>query len=146
MELIVGNPNYHDSIDAVEAEMYQIGAHEFEMEDFFCGGMYVRTIYIPEGSYLTSKIHRFEHTYFIASGSITIFTEDGGEETLEAPYLGITLAGTRRFAKANTNVIWTTTHRVEGKTREEVEKEIIIDRINPLLLNLKKQEELICRG
>jgi len=136
------NPKYHDFVDAIEAKMNDVGCDEFEMSDFFCGGMYVRTIFIPAGSYLTSKIHKFEHTFFIAEGNITIFTEDGGEETLEAPYLGITTPGTRRFARCNTNTIWTTHHRVEGHTAEEVEKEIIMTRIE----HLKLQEGAICRG
>lgn len=121
-------PEYHKYIDAIEAQMQDIGTCEFEMTDFFCGGMYIRSIFIPAGSYLTSKIHKYEHTFFISQGNITIFTETGGEETIEAPYLGVTKANTRRFARANTDVIWTTHHRTDKKTVEEVEQEIIIPR------------------
>ena len=70
----------------------------------------------------------------LSQGVITIFTEDGGEQVLEAPYIDITKAGTRRFARAETDCLWSTFHRTDKETEEEIEKEVIISRVNPLLI------------
>ena len=68
------------------------------------------------------------------SGEIILYTQDG-EKTLKAPDLGVTLAGTRRFAYCVSDVFWVAVHRTNKTTEAEVEKEVIIDRINPLLMN-----------
>lgn len=129
------NKEYHYAMDSIEAIMDELGdAEDFPVSGFFCGGMYIRSIFIPAGSYLSSKIHRYEHTFAIMQGTIVIFTEDGGKEVLTAPYLGITKPGTRRLGFAETDTVWVTHHRVEGKTEQEVEDEIIISREEHLKL------------
>lgn len=142
MEVSTINPQYHDFIDAIECAMGNTGAGDFEVSDFFCGGMYIRTIAIPKGSYLTSKIHRLEHPFMLAEGIMTVFTEDGGEEILVAPYMGITKSGTRRFARADEFCRWTTVHRTDKKTVLEVEEEIIMTRVE----HLKLMEGKACHG
>jgi|SRR5580698_5572138 hypothetical protein len=129
---------YNYAIDLVEAQMQEIGTSEFPVGGFFTPGAYTRVLVIPEGSYLTSKIHKTTHPFVLAKGKITIFTEGFGEEILEAPFIDITLAGTRRFARAETECVWVTFHATDKHTVEEVEEEIIIHRENPLL----KKEKL----
>lgn len=125
---------YDEMIDRVEAQMMEIGESEFETSGFFCGGIYVKSIVIPAGSYLTSRVHKQEHPYVLSAGTITIYTQ-GGEMTLTAPHVGITLAGTRRFAKAETDCLWTCFHRTDKQTHEDVEEEVVEPIKNKLLMN-----------
>lgn len=133
--------SYDEMLDRVESQMIEIGESEFETSGFLVGGMYVRSIFIPAGSFLTSKVHRSDHPFILSAGSIVIYTEDGGEQVLHAPYIDITKAGTRRFAKALTDCLWTCIHRIDKTTdkttEKEIEDEVIIKRNNPLLKEME---------
>lgn len=129
----IANLSYDDFLDRVEAEMANIGLCDFETADIFTPGMYVRTIFIPAGSFLTSKVHKTTHPFVLSKGKITIFTENGGEETLEAPFVGVTKEGSRRFAKAETDCVFSTFHVTDKTLVTEIEKEVVEDRVNKLL-------------
>ena len=124
--------NYHDALDRVEAQMHEIGLVEFETSGFFCGGMYVRTVFVPKGSYLTSLVHKTDHPFVLSSGILVIYTEDG-EQRIEAPHIDITLIGTRRFAFAETDVLFTTIHRTDHTNETDVEAEVVYRRENKYL-------------
>lgn len=127
--------SYDDALDQVESEMHERGLVDIETSGFLCNGLYVRTVLIPAGTYLTSKLHNTDHPFILSAGEIIIYTEDGGEQHLKSPFIDITPKGTRRFAKAVTDCLWTTIHRTDHTTEEEIEKEVIFERINPLLMN-----------
>jgi len=129
--------SYDEMLDRVEAQMHEIGCSEFETTGFFCGGIYVRTVYVPKGSYLTSKVHKTEHPFVLSEGTLTMFTQDG-EHIITSPHIDITLAGTRRFARADTDVLFTTFHRTDKTTEAEVEEEVVEIRENTLLLKNKE--------
>lgn len=127
--------SYDDFLDKIEAEMVNIGVSEFETYHLFTPGLYVRTIHVPAGSYITSKIHKTEHPFVLSEGIITIFTEQGGEETFHSPYMGVTKEGSRRFAKTETACIFSTFHVTDKTDLEEIEKEVVETRENKLLVN-----------
>lgn len=129
-EVVLG---YDEMLDRVEVEMHKIGATPFETAGIFTPGLYLRALVIPQGSYLTSKVHKIEHPFILAEGKMTIFTEDGGEQILTAPYIDITKAGTRRFARAEENSLWITCHASDKTTEADVENEVIEERENKLL-------------
>lgn len=125
---------YHDRLDQVEAIMHEMGAKEFELGDFFCGGMYIRPVIVEAGDELVSKIHGVEHPFFLMAGKIVVIDEDG-EHEINAPHIDITLPGTRRYARAIERCLWVTVHRTDKLTVDEVEKEVIIPHENKLLIN-----------
>ncbi len=129
----LGEISYDELLDRVEAEMVNIGVSEFETYHLFTPGLYVRTIHIPAGSYLTSKIHKTTHPFVLSQGIITIFTEQGGEEIFHAPYMGTTEIGNRRFARAETDCIFSTFHVTEKTDLAEIEKDVVETRDNKLL-------------
>jgi hypothetical protein len=116
--------SYEELIAEVKKEMSVIGFYDFPMYDLFTPGMYVRTVHIPEGSYVISEKHKTIHPFMLSKGSITIFTENGGMETYDAPYLGVTFPGIR-FARSNSDVIWTTFHVTKVMPKDNSEKEIV---------------------
>lgn len=130
--------SYDDALDQVEAEMHNIGTKEFELGDFLCNGMYVRAIFANAGDQLISKVHKVEHPYFLMAGTIEIISQEG-KEIISAPFINVTLAGTRRYARCLSDVLFVTVHRTDKQTTEEIEAEVIIKRDNQLLMN---KEEL----
>jgi hypothetical protein len=106
----------------------------------FTEGLYVREIFMPAGSLITSKIHKTQHQYFILKGSVSVWIDEGEEIFLEAPYIGITQPGTRRVLYVWEDCIWATSHpNPDNETLEEIEERIIEKHDNPLLPdNVKK--------
>lgn len=90
----------------------------------FTPGLYSRSIYMPKGTVITSKIHRCEHPYVVTQGSAMVRV-NGEWTAIIAPYHGITKAGTRRVLVITEDCVWTTYHVTQKTSVESVEAEII---------------------
>lgn len=104
----------------------------------FIGGMYVRQITMSPGQLIVSKIHKFSHPYFVLKGKVSVYTEDGLQE-IEAPYSGVTKAGTKRALLIHKETIWTTIHLTDKTNPVEVEDEIIAKDFNEIDKDFIKQ-------
>ena len=97
----------------------------------FTEGMYVREIFMPAGSLITSKIHKTQHTYFVMKGKCIVWI-DGVEHLIEAPYIGVTEPNTRRVLYILEDCIWATSHpNPENETVEQIGERIIEKHDNP---------------
>lgn len=94
------------------------------LEHSFGDGIYVRKIFMPKGTLIISKIHKFLHPYFVLTGKASVLTEKG-IELIEAPYHGMTLPGTKRALFIHEDMIWITVHVTDKTDLKEIEKEII---------------------
>ncbi len=131
-------------VDQVEKVLVDSGAPilEFPVIHRFTPGMYIREIFMPAGSLLTSKIHNTEHPYVISKGKVSVWTGDDGVVTLKAPHTGITKPGTRRVLFTHEDTTWVTFH-VNQDDCEDVEvigSRILTPHTNPQLE--KSKEEL----
>ena len=99
----------------------------------FTPGMYIREIFIPAGTLLTSMEHKTAHPFVISQGRVMVSSENEGSVTYAAPFTGITLPGTRRALYAITDVIWTTFHATDLTDVEEIGKAILEPHTNPLI-------------
>ncbi len=104
-----------EAFDAIEAAI-SLNPESAKAEELlpvkhrFTPGMYIREIFIPAGTLLTSRVHQTEHPFSISLGDVSVFTLGGAVSRLKAPYTGITKPGTRRMLYAHENTIWTTFH------------------------------------
>lgn len=96
-------------IELLEYEMSQFPDGNFPTEHFFTPGLYVRKIFMPAQSMLTSMKHKTEHPFMITSGKVQVLHQDG-EEMYEAPYMGITKEGTKRVLYIHEDTTWFTFH------------------------------------
>lgn len=90
----------------------------------FGDGLYVREIFMPAGTIIVSKIHKRTHPYFVLKGKAFVATETGVVK-IEAPYQGMTLAGTKRALSIIEDMVWITVHATKETELEKIEKEII---------------------
>ncbi len=92
----------------------------------FVDGAYVREIFMPKGTVITSKIHKICHPYFILTGKVIVATEEG-VVNIEAPYSGVTPAGTKRVIHVLEDCRWVTVHTNPDNTQDlgEIESRII---------------------
>jgi hypothetical protein len=135
----------HDGrIDELEAAMVA----NFEQVNcpvthLFTEGMYTREIFMPKGSLVTSKIHKTEHPFVLSKGKLLVSIDKGEWVEMEAPYTGITKAGTRRVAYILEDTVWTTFHANPDNISDldEIE-DLVIEKHDNLLLHDIKNIEL----
>ena len=105
----------------------------------FTDGMYIREIFMPAGSLITSKVHKTEHPYIVSYGKVAVSIDGDDWDEITAPYTGITKPGTRRVLYILEDCIWTTFHRVDDMKSEynnlnDDEKENIVKGIEEKIL------------
>lgn len=90
----------------------------------FGDGCYIRQIFMPKDTLITSKIHKVTHPYFVMTGKASVATEND-VEIIQAPYQGITQAGTKRALYIHEDMIWITVHVTDETDLKKIEEEII---------------------
>lgn len=106
----------------------------------FAPGIYVRELFIPAGTVLTGKIHRFELMNILVSGTIRVTTDDG-VKTLTGPKIFNSAAGTQKAGYAVTDTVWLNVHPTQLTDLEEIEKHFIAPDYEAL-----EQEQRLCLG
>ena len=91
----------------------------------FAEGVYVREIFIPAGTLIVGKIHKHTHPNFLMKGLVTVITEEGGMETLQAPKTMISPAGCKRVVFAHEDTVWVTVHVTSETDLEKIEDYVI---------------------
>lgn len=129
-------------IDLMERQLAQMQPVECHVTHRWTPGLYIREIFMPAGSVVTSKIHKTAHPFVISQGRVSVFSTHEPTVELCAPHTGITTPGTRRAILVHEDTIWTTFHPTDKTTVEEVEADIIHRYENPLL----KGVEAPCLG
>lgn len=134
----------NDKIDELESIMMQYPPVDCALNHRFIFGWYVREIFIGAGTWVTSMIHKTKHPYKVVTGKVSVFSENFGEQYLEAPYEGITLPNTRRVLYIHENCLWRTFHKIDIRPKDNsvearmeavalIEDLILEKRENPLL-------------
>jgi hypothetical protein len=92
----------------------------------FLPGVYVRQIFMPADTVITSKVHMFLTPYLISQGIVSVWEIETGWRTHEAPFCGITQPATRRVLYTHTDTIWTTLH---SNPKHETDPEKLMDEL-----------------
>lgn len=120
-------------IDVVESIIANQPQIECPVTHRFTPNMYIREVFVPAGTILTSEIHKEEHPHVLSLGKITMWDGEGGQITVSAPYSGITKANARRVVYVHEDCIFTTFHVTQATNVEDVEKDIFVEYENTLI-------------
>lgn len=96
-------------VEQLEYQLSQMPDGFFPTEHLFLPGMYIRKIFMPAGSLLTSMRHKTKHPFVIASGKLRVMDQSGVIE-YEAPIVGVTEAETKRILYIYEDTTWITFH------------------------------------
>ena len=107
----------------------------------FVDGAYVREIFMPKGTLLTSKIHKKKHPYFVLKGECSVLTDEGVVR-IKAPYHGITEPGTKRVLYIHEDTVWITVHVTEHTDLKKIEEEIIAKNFDEVQLSYDDVKKL----
>ena len=90
---------------------------EIKIDNYYSDGVYGRRAYIPAGTLLTGHIHKFKQMNILLKGEIEI----AGIGKLTAPQVVVSPPGTKRLAKAITDVEWITILRTDLCDADKIE-------------------------
>lgn len=128
-----GDPD--DVMNLCDVELMKLPQVECPLTHRFTPGMYIREIFMPKGSIVTSLLHLTTHPFFIMKGDVNVWYPGLPVERYIAPYTGITKAGTRRLLFNNEDTVWTTCHITDLTDPDEIMESITANDFNPLIDN-----------
>lgn len=100
----------------------------------FADGVYLREIFMPKGTRIIGKIHATEHFNVLLTGKVTVITAEGTEH-IEAPYTFISKAGVQKVVIIHEDCTWQTLHVTDKTDLKEIEKEVIVESYDQLLVD-----------
>ena len=99
-------------------EKFEDGTSEiFPLTHSFSEGIYVREMFLPAGSFMIGKIHKFDHTIFLLKGKILVATEEG-TVCLTAPCYIQSPAGAKRAGYVLEDTLWVNVHANPSNTHD----------------------------
>jgi hypothetical protein len=119
-------------LDVLEKKMFRFPQVDCPLVHRFTEGMYIREIFMPAGTLVTTLVHKTNHPFVITKGKVSVWN-DGAVEHLEAPHVGITKPGTRRLIVIHEDTTWITFHATELTDPDEIAETICDTRANPML-------------
>lgn len=135
----------HLRIDALEAALLDYPEPDHTTIHRFTPHLYSRTFIMPAGSIYTSKQHKTEHQFAVLKGLCSVKNVLTNEwQHIRAPYLGITLPGTRRVLVIHEETVWTTFHPTDETDLEKLEAQLIEPR--DFSLQIAEKRRLQCLG
>lgn len=130
-------------VDALEAAIRSdLAPVEMPVTSYFAPGLYARELFIPKGTVLTGKIHKFANLSIMSAGALKLFMEDGSTPIVRAPFTYVAEPGTRRAALALEDTVWTVVHATEETDVDEIEKQVICQTPAEYRLFLEQQMQL----
>jgi len=146
-EFNLTSPNFADSIkhnrdiiqNAAKSMIEKIESGEMVEQECpvihrFSPGLYLREILMPKGTRIIGKIHATEHFNVVLTGSCTVITAEGREE-ITAPYTFISKAGVQKVVIVHEDCRWQTLHVTDKTDLDEIEKDVIVEDYDHLLVD-----------
>jgi len=113
-----------EGILELEKEMAEYPQLDLPVKHHFSKDLYGRELLIPAGSLVVGKIHKHQSLNILASGTISLLTEEGTKE-VSAPYVVVSKPGIKRVGYAHTDCVWITAHATQETDLEKIEDEVI---------------------
>lgn len=97
-----------DRLECGLLDLDQIPDSDYQLKEYYSGGMYCREITIPEGAFITGRIYKFDHVEIMLSGDITILSANGGKTHYTGNNVIEAKAGKRQGGLAHKETKWLT--------------------------------------
>lgn len=128
-------------VHAIEEFMRSGTPVDMPVKHYFSQGVYARELFIPKGTVLTGKIHKYENLNIMSKGELSVLTQDGVKR-VKAPFTIVSPAGTKRIAYAHEDTIWTTIHGTFETDVDVIESIFIAQNEQEFLEFAQKQLEV----
>jgi hypothetical protein len=108
----------------LQGELLKLPQFEPKTEHYFADGMYCRAITTPADVTVVGKVHKKEHFYIVASGTVLVTTDEGVQE-ITGPRVIVSKPGAKRAVYSVTESTRITVHRTDSTDLDEIESELI---------------------
>lgn len=111
-----------EQVRALEAQILELPQVDLQTEQLIHGGVSVRTVFIPAGAVVTGALTNLDNICIVC-GDITATTDEG---PIRLTGFNVIPAGKgfKRAVVAHEDTFWTTVHRTDKATQQEVEDEM----------------------
>jgi hypothetical protein len=130
---VQGYKDPEDLLNKADVEILKLPPRECPLIHRFTPGLYIREIFMPKDTILTSLLHLTTHPFFVLQGDVSVYYHGVPAQRYKAPYTGITEAGTRRMLYTHEDTIWTTCHVTDLTDPDEIIESITSRDFNPLV-------------
>ena len=113
-----------DQVARAEEYMRQFPQVEMPVTHHFAHMTYARELFIPKGSVLTGKIHKYSQFNILLSGELSVLVENEVVR-VKAPFRVVSPAGTKRIAYAHEDSVWITVHGTDETDLVKIEEHFI---------------------
>lgn len=117
----------HAKVEELEAQMLANGGtteQVLPVAHHFAHGVYGRELFIPAGTTLTGKIHKYSNMSILIQGEMLVLTEHGTKH-VKAPYVEVAPAGSKRAGHALTDCRWVNVHGTDDTDLTKIEAAFI---------------------
>jgi hypothetical protein len=109
--------DWRRKLERLDAAVIASPQTEMPVCHHFSRGVYARELFIPKGTVLTGRIHKYSQINILAMGDISVLTENGIER-VQAPTIIVSPPGTKRAGYAHEDTIWITVCGNEGNVSD----------------------------
>ncbi len=113
--------DWRRKLERLDEVLLQSPQVEMPVTHHFSRGVYGRELFIPKGTVLTGRIHKYSQINVLLKGDISVLTEDGIRR-LRSPVVFESPAGAKRAGYAHEDTVWLTicgTHNTDTNTLED---------------------------
>jgi hypothetical protein len=114
-----------EMIDALQHEVLKLPQYEPVTYHYFADGMYCREVIREAGTLVIGAVHKKEHFYIVASGTVSITDGMSAAKQVIGPAVHVSQPGTKRAVYAHTASVCMTVHRTDKTTIEDIEAELV---------------------
>lgn len=113
--------HYKKNLLSIQRGCKRLDQVEMPVLHDFSPGLYLRSIFMPAGTFVIGKTHKTEHFNIVLSGVANVMI-DGHIERIEAPSVFKSGAGVKKVLYILEDMVWMTTHPTDETDLKKLEE------------------------
>ncbi len=112
------------NLDWLETQMLEQPQVDTPVTHKFGPGIYMREIFIPKGTLIIGRYHKFEHMNIFLKGKMTFLKDDGEKIELTAPLTMISNPG-QKLALTHEDCVWINVYATDETDIDKIEEKFL---------------------
>ena len=115
--------DWRGKLERLDAALAALPQADMPLTHRFSRGVYARELFIPAGTVLTGRIHKYSQINILLRGDISVLTEHGIQR-IQAPFVIESPPGTKRAGYAHEDTVWMTICGTDTTDTDALEDEL----------------------
>ncbi len=100
---------FKESVKGLVSGLKSLDNDNTEIKNYHANGSYVREMFIPKGTCVVGRVHKWECVNILLSGTIAIVDNDGNKKVMTAPAIFVSRPGHQKIGYAIEDTRWLNT-------------------------------------